>query len=70
MVAHLALAGEDAQDAHGLQAPAAAARTVFAAAAFGAFPLHVQQLHLQLSDSKRRQKDSKAMRRNKNAPTV
>lgn len=53
--AHLALAGENAQDAHGLQAPAAAALTVFAAAAFGAFPLHVQQLHLQLSDPNRRQ---------------
>lgn len=54
--AHLALAGEQAEDAHGLQAPAAAALAVFAAAAFGAFPLGVQQLHLQHSDGNRRQK--------------
>lgn len=56
VLAHLALAGESAQDAHGLQTPAAAALTVFAAAAFGPFPLHVQELQLQLSDSNRRQK--------------
>lgn len=62
VVANLALAGENAQDAQGLQAPAAAARTVFAAAAFGALPLHVLQLHLQLPDGIRGRKDSTAGR--------
>lgn len=53
VVARLTLAGENGQDAQGLQAPAAAARAVFAAAAFGAFPLHIQQLPLQLPDGRR-----------------
>lgn len=56
MVARLTLAGEDSQDAQGLQAPAAAARTVFAAAALGAFALHVQQLPLQLPGGMRGRK--------------
>lgn len=55
--AHLALAGENVQDAHGLQAPAAGALAVFATAAFGAFPLRIQQLCLQLSDRKKKKKD-------------
>lgn len=56
VLAHSALIGENAQNAHGLQAPATAALTVFAAATFGTFPLHVQQLQLQLSGSNREKK--------------
>lgn len=51
VVAQLALAGENAEPTQRLLTPAAAPLTVLPAAAFGPFPLHVQQLRLQLPET-------------------
>lgn len=51
VVAHLALAGENTEATQRLLTPAAAPLAVLPAAAFGPFPLHVQQLRLQPPES-------------------